>query len=354
MPQATERNETIEVNNVSRFISLVLELPIDDKHHKRFYRGHADKNWELKPGIYRSNAEKRSSSGRPRIVNPNYYKAEHNMFRELVAHYSDEFSSCRSAIDFLVKMQHYGLRTRLLDITTNPLVALYFACSEQGKKDGEVIVFDVPNKDIKHYESDTISILANLAKCDKIDISLYSPKYSVEFHTDLKIKNPKGRQHGGKPSTQMVNQIKKELAKGKKNDERTDGYITTFNQNTQIKLLLHQIRSEKPHFEPLIDPYDIGKVWASMVKLNNPRIINQSGAFFISGLGLENREDNLYLTKQSSPDIPDDWVKRNKKIVVPASKKPLIIKELKALGITKSFLFPEIDVYAEELKEKYK
>jgi len=38
-------------------------------------------------------------------------------------------------------MQHYGIPTRLLDITSNPLVALFFACIEFPKVDGEVIFF---------------------------------------------------------------------------------------------------------------------------------------------------------------------------------------------------------------------
>ena len=45
-------------------------------------------------------------------------------------------------------MQHYSFPTRLLDISSNPLAALYFACEierdDKGKEkdiDGEVILF---------------------------------------------------------------------------------------------------------------------------------------------------------------------------------------------------------------------
>lgn len=52
-------------------------------------------------------------------------------FREVGAKLSD-----KEVENFLAYSQHHGLPTELLDITTNPMVALYFACESNPDDDG--------------------------------------------------------------------------------------------------------------------------------------------------------------------------------------------------------------------------
>jgi hypothetical protein len=48
--------------------------------------------------------------------------------------------------EWLALGQHYGLATRLLDWTLNPLVALYFACTGHSKKDGAIYFAERANE----------------------------------------------------------------------------------------------------------------------------------------------------------------------------------------------------------------
>lgn len=141
-----------------------------DKEYEVYFRGHIDKDFFLIPSLLRNKPGNKDLVGQAckEIVDN-----EHIAFRSLVAKHPSEFAECKSAIEHLVKMQHYGLKTRLLDITSNALVALYFACKsskDRNNKTGSVIVFKLPKTIIKHYDSDTISAIANIAKCKTSDL----------------------------------------------------------------------------------------------------------------------------------------------------------------------------------------
>ncbi|WP_254261132.1 FRG domain-containing protein, partial [Lactobacillus helveticus] len=91
-------------------------------------------------------------------------------------------------------MQHFGLPTRLLDVTTNALVALYFACqshldSEGYETDGIVTMF-ISNKtqNIDNYtyyssRSDTVEVLSTLALMDEVKKkAIYDSDKKVSLH----------------------------------------------------------------------------------------------------------------------------------------------------------------------------
>ena len=97
----------------------LLDEPVNDL----FFRGHADFNWELKPSIWRD----------PYCENDILNKAKTRGWQY--------FKDCRSELEMLITMQHFELPTRLLDVTTNPLVAIYFACQRTNKKANGCIMF---------------------------------------------------------------------------------------------------------------------------------------------------------------------------------------------------------------------
>ena len=157
------------IKNINEYLNTISQLR-DTKNETRFFRGHANaKKYEMIPGIYRKINKEQS------LIN-----YESQIFREVICQVPRDFEG-KSTLESLVLMQHYGVPTRILDITQNALVALYFACnSNRGEKgsNGEVIILDIPNESVCHYNSDRISILTNLVKENNyFDTNNYNSEY---------------------------------------------------------------------------------------------------------------------------------------------------------------------------------
>ena len=118
----------INIDSLSDFVKVITEnnnkhFYHDIAHLQIVYRGHANINWNLIPSAFRSDDD---------FLNERIY------LRECLREIPEEFDAL-NFFDTLVKVQHYGVPTRLLDFTLNPLVALYFSCIGENDEDGCVI-----------------------------------------------------------------------------------------------------------------------------------------------------------------------------------------------------------------------
>jgi FRG domain len=88
-------------------------IPRIGRPFDRWYRGERDSSWKLQPKVFRDQKySERDLTNRFRVLS----KSRHSQLPDY-----NNFGL------FLGLMQHYGLPTRLLDWSTSPLVALYFA-----------------------------------------------------------------------------------------------------------------------------------------------------------------------------------------------------------------------------------
>lgn len=113
-----------------------------DKNEILLFRGQSDINYELVPSIGR---------GRRFPCDITIFNEERNLISTAQYKLPDVFRGDLQPIELLALLQHYGIPTRLLDVTENALVALYFACASKTETDGEVFVFKHNERDITNY-----------------------------------------------------------------------------------------------------------------------------------------------------------------------------------------------------------
>ena len=307
----TNINEVLQqVNVLKRHYS----FDVSQGTHVFYFRGESKSDWDLAPGVMRPLKDSPAS----------LRSVEGEMLVDLRSRRAEDFVEGSSALDQMVMAQHYGLPTRLLDVTLNPLVALFHASEksvENPDADGRIHVFAVPRSLVKQFNSDTVSVITNFAKLRRGEQNLVLGKTTEETKSDIDPSYGTGWQLG--PS-----------------------YALAMNRLYQF------IRLEKPSFQERIDPIDLLRVVVVEPRRSFERIRVQSGAFLISAFHERFEEVEIQKSTTNLP-IYDHYT-----LAVPngtnGTIKGTIREDLETFNITRETMFPGLDEAARSVKEHHR
>lgn len=140
-----------------------------------YFRGEVKEFPKREPGILRDKG---------------YWENEGNMYQDMIHMYSNEMNRARGYIGQLALFQHYSVPTRLLDITVNPLIALYFACEKQGTaddEDGYVFMYIRNGKKVDSPEVYALSLHACFPNLSDKEIAQRIKQERQEVYTEEQI-----------------------------------------------------------------------------------------------------------------------------------------------------------------------
>lgn len=307
-PNADDEAHRLEdaVDDVVGYLSTVFRLQDAlPAGQEAWYRGHGCWNYRLTPSLLRKDGKTGA---------PFYPSGEFEMVQDVLSAHPGEFAGDAFTFDRLVRMQNFGLPTRLLDITANPLMALYFAAETDHRRpaadlaegdqptavdvDGEVVILVCPKDGVKYYDSDTVSCIANLSML----------RSDQRAGIDAAIKE-------------------------------VSGGVGAFNADPALRPLLDAIKREKSYFQNEVVPGDLRRILFVRGRRSNPRIEAQSGAFILFGL--------------EAPEIevlPGEITLHR----IPVRNKARIRQELAALNITAQTVYPGLEKTAAAVARFYR
>ena len=266
-----------------------------------YYRGEASDRWSLTPSVMRT---------------ARFQKSEAQMLVEMRSWRPQDFANETTAIGHMVIARHHELPTRLIDVTSNPLIALFHAVSEaEHANNGRVHIFVLPQSMVKPFNSDTVSIVANFARLPRGEQNLLLGKTKEDTKDDV---DPSGPTRVGSNSYRAA-----------------------------LEHLYQLIQEEKPSFAERIDPRDFLRVFVVEPQRSFERLRAQSGAFLLSAF--HDRYEEKSIRKWNS-DIP---MYHHYMLSVPAKAKEGILDELTMANITRENLFPSLEETARAIRSRH-
>ena len=302
------------IRTIGALLEAIEELQPEYKNHSsriRFYfRGQSKTKYTLQPSIYRD----------LKVMHIRDGNHERDILTDIVSRRPEDFASADSALEQWGIAQHYRLPTRFLDVTRNPLVALFFACKADPKCEGRIHIFVVQQDLVKAFNSDEASIVSNIAKLSLLD-----------QHRIL------GSQRHMAPRTLYATSE----AVFRNTNRSGRPYFQAFNRLNNL------IRKESPSFDGPIDVKDLYKVFAIEPKRLTERIRAQAGAFLASAFHERFEREEI---EQNSPNVP---AYAHYKLEIPAGAKENIMDSLSLANITNETIMPGLDSSAEAVKQFY-
>jgi hypothetical protein len=294
-----------EISNLTDYFNIVSDLrrkyiEEDGYSEKRlFFRGQENAHWDIRPSIFRDNM----------------LSVENKLINEAKSRNPLIFPEEEAHFDRLTKLQHYGLATRLLDVTMNPLVALYFACQpyEDFVAEDECVPDDHDFMQIYGFKV-VLPGVVYIGKNYPVSIDSNEAKFiSFLSACDLEIEKSDFISHG--ISYQLIRE-----------------QINTYDYQTQLDDAIKIINQS----------------YFVMPNQNNERLIRQSGAFLLPGYVKFNRESNRIskIKHNLRSEFSED------SITVPFDKKTEILEELDFYNINGSTLFPELEHHMNYVKRR--
>ena len=256
-----------------------------------FFRGQETEFWAVEPSIFRDDM----------------LSIEHKLMISPLQKVPMEFRNMQDTFEIMTKYQHYGMCTRLLDLTTNPLVALYFACKQHGKLD---------------YEGETI---------EPFGVVFFKQAYPI-LSDDIRVKI-------------ITALAKRDL--DKEND--LDNIFQYLLNEGAIDSKKIEYWSNEEHIGDFIEKVQDNHL--VMPLYSNERLIKQSGAFLLPGLFkfVKDKELMKSILSKSKTNLLSEF--EDKYFYVEGCDKEDILEELNCYNINESTLFPELEHQLNYIKQ---
>ena len=240
----------------------------------------------------------------PSVKREGFSLHERQMLVDLMSLHPADFSEEQSALSKWVLAQHHLLRTRFLDVSKNPLVALFFASEKDMESVGKLHIFAVPKTMVKPFNSDTVSVISNYARL---------PQHEQKM---------------------LIGNIKDDVRIG-------DDYPSVMAKLCQL------IQEEKPGFVQRIEMPDLFKVFLVEPQYSSERIRAQAGAVLASAY--HDRFERVHVEQVKNVNVYGHY----ELSIPPKPHKDRLLEDLRLLNVTRQTLFPSIDESSKEITHRY-